>query len=164
MLVAPDSLDKAGWNLQADGPEFLRQVIEAVVAGGGIDGRRMYLFGHSAGGHQALDIALLESEYFAAAAVHAGVLTDPGMILPRADRKIPLAMWNGTADQIVPIDMARSTLALLKARGFPAALTEMPGHTHDYYGSAGQVNAAAWQMLKTEKLDADPKFKTYQFK
>ena len=34
----------------------------------------MYLFGHSAGAGQALYLSLLESEYFAATAVHAGAL------------------------------------------------------------------------------------------
>jgi hypothetical protein len=70
-------------------------------------------------------------------------------------------MWNGLDDTIVPIAAARSTLNTLKAGGFPAALTEIPAHTHDYYGLAGQVNKEAWQMLKGVSLPADPKFKSY---
>lgn len=164
MLVAPDSLNRAGWSTATDGPDFLRQIIEDVTKGGGIDTRRMYLFGHSAGGHHALDMALLESEYFAAVAVHAGVLLEPGAILPRADRKIPVWMWNGTNDQAVPIEAARSTETTLKSAGFPAALKVIPGHTHDYYNVARQVNDEVWEALKGVGLAADPKYKSYTIK
>jgi poly(3-hydroxybutyrate) depolymerase len=161
VLVAPDSLNQAGWSIGTDGPDFFHQIIEEVGATGSVDPRRMYIFGHSAGGHHAMDLALLESEYFAAAAVHAGVLMEPGAIIPRAERKIPVGMWNGIEDRTVPIEAARSTLNTLKKSGFPVVLTEMPRHTHDYYESAAKVNAEAWEMLKTTKLSADPKFKSY---
>ncbi len=39
-----------------------------------INPRRVYLFGHSAGAIFALHMSLMESQYFAAAAVHAGAL------------------------------------------------------------------------------------------
>jgi poly(3-hydroxybutyrate) depolymerase len=164
VLVAPNSLNPAGWNLATDGPDFLRQIIEEVTARGGVDGRRMYIFGHSAGGHHGIDIGLLESEYFAAVAVHAGVLMEPGAILPRADRKIPVSLWNGLDDRIVPIEGARSTLNTLKTAGFPVLLTEIPRHTHDYYESAGWLNKDVWQALKDSKLAADPKFKSYSIR
>lgn len=164
VLVAPDALNRAGWSTATDGPDFVRQIIEEVTAAGGIDKRRMYIFGHSAGGHHAIDLGLLESEYFAAVAVHAGVLIEPGAILPMADRKIPVSMWNGVDDSIVPVAAARSTLKTLTTAGFPAALTEIPAHTHDYYSLAGQVNKDAWQALKTATLPSDPKFKSYSIR
>jgi poly(3-hydroxybutyrate) depolymerase len=164
VLVAPDAFNRAGWSTATDGPDFMRQIIDEVTVGGGIDKRRMYIFGHSAGGHHAIDLGLLESEYFAAVAVHAGVLIEPGAILPMADRKIPVSMWNGLDDPTVPIAAARSTLKTLTAGGFPASLVEIPAHTHDYYGLAGQVNKEAWQMLKTVTLPADPKFKSYSIR
>lgn len=160
VLVAPDSFDRAGWSTATDGPDFVHRIIDEVIAGGGVDPRRMYIFGHSAGGHHAVDLALLESEYFAAAAVHAGVLADPA-ILSRADRKIPIAMWHGINDPVVPIARARFTLNALTTAEFPASLKEMAFHTHDYYGSAGQINKEAWELLKATRLPADPKFKSY---
>ena len=39
-----------------------------------INPRRVYLFGHSAGASFALHMSLMESQYFAAAAIHAGAL------------------------------------------------------------------------------------------
>ena len=51
---------------------------------------------------------------------------------------------------------------MLNAHGFKARLTEIKGHTHDYYGSAGDINKDAWAFLKDHKLAADPKFQQYQ--
>src|SRR5438876_1634567 len=49
ILAGPNSSDSAHWNSPLDGPLFLRNVIEDVAAKYPIDGRRVYLFGHSAG-------------------------------------------------------------------------------------------------------------------
>ena len=55
---------------------------------------------HSAGAVQALYLSLLESEYFAATAVHAGALDlGAGQFMDRAQRKIPIAIFVGTNDQ-----------------------------------------------------------------
>ena len=160
-LVAPDAFGE-GWSLAKDGPAFLREVVEAIRSDGPIDGRRMYLFGHSAGGHHAIDVALLESEYFAAAAVHAGALIhDSELMTSQAERKIPIAMWNGIEDRIVPIQAVRQTRDFLTSRGFDVKLTEMPRHTHDYYGQAPEINKAAWAFLKAHRLEAEPKYKPY---
>jgi poly(3-hydroxybutyrate) depolymerase len=161
-LVAPNATVKEEWNTGRDGPNFLRDLIETMRATGRIDGRRMYLFGHSAGGHHSIDMGLLESEYFAAVAVHAGALThDQEFMTGQADRKIPLAMWNGTNDRMVPIEAVRQVRDYLVKKGFDVKLTEMPNHTHDYYGSASEINKAAWQFLKAHQLSADPKYKEY---
>lgn len=161
-LVAPDAQVRQGWSIGTDGPALLHALVEALRAGGRIDGRRMYLFGHSAGGHHAIDIALLESEYFAAVAVHAGALThDPDVLTAQADRKIPIAMWNGTDDRVVALPAVRQVRDYLAGRGFDVTLTEMPRHTHDYYGSASQINKAVWEFLKSHPLQADPKYKEY---
>ena len=164
-LVAPDAFVRQGWMVARDGPAFVHELVETIRAGGRIDGRRMYLFGHSSGGHHAIDLGLLESEYFAAVAVHAGALThDHDMMTAQADRKIPIAMWNGTDDRIVPVQVVRQVRDLLKGKGFDVTLTEMPRHTHDYYGRASDINKAAWQFLKAHTLAANPKYKEYQIK
>jgi len=165
VLIAPDSLDRVSWNTAEDGPDFLKLVVDAAAAAGGIDQRRVYVFGHSAGGHHAIDMALLESEYFAAAAVHAGALTfqEPDLLIQLADRKIPILIWSGTDDRVVPIDVVKRTEALLSKSGFPVTLTQMPKHTHDYYGVAGPVNEQVWKALKPHALTSDPKFKKHTF-
>ena len=75
-----------------------------------------------------------------------------------------MAIWIGTKDQMVPIKMVRDTLAVLTARGFPAKVFEIPGHTHSYAERAAEVTAAAWEFLRGGTLPADPKFYRYPFK
>lgn len=163
ILAGPDSLDSVHWNSPADGPVFLRDLVESLKARLPIDGRRVYLFGHSAGAGFALQMAALESEYFAAAAIHAGAL-DPDFfsVFDYAVRKIPYAIWIGTRDAFFPLNQVRATRDALKTRGFPVEYTEIPGHTHDYYGSSSEINKGAWEFLRKQSLPADPKYKEYQ--
>src|SRR5882724_9178051 len=78
IVVGPDATDRRGWQVPADGPAFLYFLIEAVKAKHAIDGRRVYLFGHSAGAGFALVMGLMESEYFAGVAVHSAALQHQG--------------------------------------------------------------------------------------
>ena len=74
----PDAENRQGWSVPGDGPEplcslvdHLRQTVPVINA------RRMYLFGHSAGAVFVLHMAMLESDYFAAGALHAGAWRSP---------------------------------------------------------------------------------------
>jgi hypothetical protein len=61
----------------------------------------------------------------------------------------------------VPVEGVRLTRDFLVSRGFDVKLTEIPRHTHDYYGRSAEINQAAWAFLKSHRLDADPKYKPY---
>src|SRR5207247_2377500 len=94
LLAGPDALDRSAWQIPADAPDFIHDVVEAVREKYPVDARRIYLFGHSAGAGEGLCLALLESEYFAAVAVHAGALTESDYAFADlAKRKTPIAMW-----------------------------------------------------------------------
>lgn len=162
ILVAPDALDSRGWRVPEDGPDAIYDLVEIIRGTYQVDSRRIYLFGHSAGAIQGLQLAAMESQYFAAAAVHAGTM-DPKFypFLDRVPRKIPVAMWVGTNDSLFPVEAVRATRDALNSRGFPAELTEIRGHTHDYYGRASEINNAAWSFLKEHHLDQDPAYQRY---
>ena len=164
-LLAPNSFS-AGWVLlKGDGPDFFQALIETVKKDVAIDVRRVYLFGHSSGGHQALALGPLEAEYFAAVAVHAGVLNpSEAKLVQQARRKIPIGMWHGTADDIVPLRMGRETRDMFKSLDFPVSLTEITSHTHDYYSRSKTINAEVWNFLKAHALSADPVYRPYTFK
>ena len=164
-LVAPKSLAE-GWALvQGDGPDFFQALVEAVKKDAAIDARRVYLFGHSSGGHQALALGPLESEYFAAVAVHAGALNPSEKVfLQQARRKIPVAMWHGMADDVVPLRAARNTRDLFKSLEFPVTLNEITSHTHNYDSRSTRINAEAWAFLKTHSLTTDPVYRQYNFR
>lgn len=163
ILAGPDAAGSAGWSTSADGPSVLRDLVEALKSKYPVNSRRVYLFGHSAGAVHAIDLALLESEYFAAMAIHAGGFRDKKEfdVISRARRKIPLAIWIGTQDQYFPLSSVRATRDALVAGGFTVEMTEMQGHDHWYYDLAPRINEAAWQFLKKYELPAEPHYEDY---
>jgi poly(3-hydroxybutyrate) depolymerase len=164
VVVGPDAVEPAHWSLGVDGPDFMSNLVDLIAGQYPVNRRRVYLFGHSAGGGMTLMLAPLESQYFAAAAAHAGGLFPENYrMVERADRKIPIAVWSGTADRTVPIEFVRATRDGFKARGLPLELTEIKGHTHWYYDRANEINQHVWEFLKKHELAEDPVFTKYEF-
>jgi dienelactone hydrolase len=108
-------------------------------------------------------MGVLESEYFAAVAVHAGVLNE-GMfpLIERAPRKIPMAIWVGDSDPLFPVRVVQATQESLNKHGFDAQLTVIGTHTHWYYDRAPEINAKVWAFLQRQRLDGEPKYQRYQ--
>ncbi len=164
IIAGPDSQDTRGWGSPPDGPDYLHDLVEELKGKYPVNPRRVYLFGHSAGASFALEMSLLESQYFAATAIHAGALlpADNGMI-DLAKRKIPIFIQVGDSDQFFPLKLVRATRDALNAKGFSVALTEMPGHDHWYYDLAPSINKSAWEFLQKHELEADPRYDKYKF-
>src|ERR1044072_2260429 len=76
IIAGPDATNLRGWGSPQDGPDFLRDLVEELKSKYPINPRRGYLFGHSAGATFALYMSLMESQYFAATAIHAGALSN----------------------------------------------------------------------------------------
>ncbi len=163
VLVGPDATNREVWNIDDDGPAFLHDLVEETRRDLPIDGRRIYLFGHSAGAVFALTMASLESEYFAAAVAHAGVLQiQYHSVFGYATRKTPILLVVGSRDPLFPVSNVEATRDALVARGFPAELHEIPNHTHDYYGRSPEINRRAWDFLSRHALAQEPKYKQYR--
>lgn len=164
-IAAPNALAEGWALLQGDGPDYFHALVEAIKKGAAIDGRRVYLFGHSSGGHQALALGPLESEYFAAVAVLAGALNPTERVFLReARRKIPIGMWHGKVDRIVAIQIGRDTRDMFKALEFPVTFNEIDSHGHDYFSRSKRINDEVWAFLKAHALTADPIYRPYTFK
>lgn len=162
ILAGPDATVRDGWNMRHDGPLLLRHLLEALKPKVPYDPRRVYVFGHSAGAIHGLALGLLESEYFAAVAAHAGVV-QPDFVpfIERAPRKIPIAIWVGTNDRLFPLTPVRATRDTLNHHGFNAELTEINGHTHDYYSRSGDINKSVWTFFRDKRLEKDPQYQDY---
>jgi poly(3-hydroxybutyrate) depolymerase len=164
IIVGPDSSDLRSWRIPEDAPDFLYELIESLKVKYKIDGRRVYLFGHSAGAVVALYLSLMESEYFAATAVHAGAFNSvEGSFIERTKRKIPISIFVGTNDAFFPLPVVRETHKALNTRGFDAQLKEIKGHTHNYYDRSAEINKSVWSFLNAHQLPAEPKYERYQF-
>lgn len=165
ILAGPDSQGSRSWSMAEDGPDFIHEFVEMLKARFPINPRRVYLFGHSAGAEHALYLSLLESEYFAATAVHAGALgADADPFIDRARRKIPMAIFVGTNDEYFPLSVVRATRDALNDQGFKCELTEIKDHTHWYYDRASEINRSVWQFLKVQLLDREPKYQPHEFR
>jgi predicted esterase len=163
VVAGPDSRDPQGWRTPDDGPDFIRDLVEALRAKYPLDPRRVYLFGHSAGAVFALNLAMMESEYFAAAAVHAGAWREGREfgVLEHAKRKTPLAIIVGDRDAFFPVGAVRATESALKGRGHEIEVKVVKGHDHRYYDRATEINRDAWDFLKGRALGADPKYEEH---
>jgi len=165
IIAGPDARDTAGWQIPGDGPEFIHDLVEALRAKYPINPRRIYLFGHSAGAVFALNLSMMESEYFAATAIHAGswrTEKEPD-VMNYAKRKTPMAIIVGDRDAYFPLQSVKATEATLKERGFPIEVTVMKGHDHWYYDLAPQINRNLWDFLKRYELNEDPRYEAYNF-
>ncbi|HEV7714996.1 MAG TPA: PHB depolymerase family esterase [Steroidobacteraceae bacterium] len=160
MLLAPNSKDGIYWRLKEDSPGFIRDAVESVAAAHPLDRRRVYLFGQSGGAVYALTLGMLESEYFAAVAVHAGSWREPANydVLKLAQRKIPVAIFVGDSDPFFSVKSVRETEDAMRGAGHPVSVTVLPRHQHSLTPVAPQVTAAAWQFLKDTALSGEPRY------
>jgi len=164
IIVGPDSSNIRGWAAPQDGPDFLRELVEELKTKYPINPRRVYLFGHSAGAIFALEISLMESQYFAATAIHAGALgPDDSDLIDIAKRKIPIFIQVGDRDPGFPLKAVRATRDALNEKGFAVELTELPNHDHWYYDLAPKINRTAWDFLKKYELESDPIYRKFNF-
>ncbi|MDQ3743049.1 MAG: alpha/beta fold hydrolase [Acidobacteriota bacterium] len=165
IIAGPDASGAQGWRTPEDGPEFIRDLVEALRAKYPVNPRRVYLFGHSAGAVFAINLSMMESEYFAATAVHAGSWReeDEFSLADYAKRRTPLAIFVGDRDPFFPLSSVRATEAALKGRGFTVEVTVMKGHDHWYYDLAPEINRNAWAFLKRYELNAEPAYAAYEY-
>ena len=130
-----------------------RCIVEDAEKQSSIDLHRIYLFGHSAGGYLAYDGATLDSQYYAAAAIHGMEINpDYAWIVEKAKRKTPIAIYIGDHDEFFSVARVRKTRDLLVNAGFPVHYIELKKHGHDYYYLSDQINQDAWQFLKDKQL------------
>lgn len=154
IVVGPDAFDASGWRMPEDGPEFIYELAEMLIKKYSIDTNRIYLFGHSAGAVMALNLAMFESTYFAAVAVHAGSWRSDRefTFLSAATRKIPIKIIVGDRDSFFSVDSVNKTAEALKSEGFAIDVSILKNHTHWYYDIAGEINRDSWQFLKQHEL------------
>lgn len=113
-----------GWVFGSDTQVFSKALQDARGAFN-LDQKRFYLWGFSAGGHFVHSLGLSNSQYFAAYAVSAGVVTQA----VQAQRAIPVSIHIGLQDPLLPY--AQNDHQQLLNRGHPVDYHEFSGgHTY----------------------------------
>ncbi len=118
-----------------------------------VDRRRLYVFDYSAGGYFAYDAALLNSEYFAAGGVFAGIIQpEYDGIARQATRRTGIAVYIGDRDQFFSVAQARRTRDVLQANHVDVRYVELPNQDHNYGAAASFVNADVWRFFSAHVL------------
>lgn len=135
------------------------------------DRERTYLTGLSMGGYGTWELALMEPQRFAALVPICGALLppreerlnlfvtplagefDPYATLARRLRHLPIWIFHGAKDDVVPPDDDRRTYAALQAAGAAVRYTEFPEATHNSWDAA-YATPELWPWLFAQRRSA----------
>lgn len=158
-VVAPQA---AGlWNA-----EHLKKIKALIKGLPSVDMDRIYVMGHSMGGHGTYIFIQLDPGYFAAAAPSAGSgrRTSGKFINPATIKDLPIWAFHGDKDGICPIAKDQEVLAEMKKLGGTMKLTTWAGDSHAVSGKmiVGAENGTT--ETSGDRCDKEPDFMTWLFK
>jgi predicted peptidase len=112
--------------------DFALEALERTVVEYGGDRQRVYLTGQSMGARGAMLLAARQPERFAAVLALSGRHTDKSVV--ERLKRMPLWVWHGDADPVVPVAESRSLVEQLKNAGSSTVrYTELSGLGHDIF-------------------------------
>lgn len=158
-VLAPQA--KELWNKQ-----HLDNIKDIVKKLPGVDMKRIYILGHSMGGHGSFIMIQLDPKYFAAAAPSAGSglkRTEP-FIKAALIKDIPIWAFHGDKDGTCPYEKIKKVFEEVKKLGGNMKLTSWKGDRHAVSGKfiPGAENGTTEFSSKTCEREAD--FLTWLFK
>jgi predicted peptidase len=130
------------------------------------DPTRQYLTGLSMGGNGAWSLAYAHPDRFAAALVICGFINggrqfptflpadaiDPPALLAGRIQKLPLWVYHGDADNVVPVAGAREIVDRLRQAGSAVKYTELPGVGHNSWDAAYRsAEVATWLFAQRKQ-------------
>lgn len=126
VLVAPQCPDGEWWST-----ESLLALIEEVRATERIDARRVYVTGLSMGGFGTFELVATRPDLFAAALPICGGLRAEREPAIAAAKDLPMRVFHGADDTVVPPESSVRLVERLRAVGADVELTLYPGVAHD---------------------------------
>jgi predicted peptidase len=123
IVVSPQCPPNTGWQ-----PMELNLLLDRILAGYRVDADRVYLTGLSMGGFGTWDWACQNADRFAAIAPMCGG-GNPSLV--RRIKNLPIWVFHGDADPVVPIAKSEEMVAALQKEGADVKFTHYPGVGHD---------------------------------
>ena len=112
---------------------LLNELLQNIAKDNKVDSKRVYIMGLSMGGFGTLEMLYLYPNTFAAAVpICGGHLTDLANVYAK---KVPIWLFHGAKDSVVPVDFSRDLYAKLKELGAEVKYTEFPEANHDSWTS-----------------------------
>jgi predicted peptidase len=130
VLVLPQCPPEREWSGEV--ADFALQALERTVIEYGGDRKRVYLTGQSMGAQGVVQLAVKYPERFAAVVAVSGRYTGRSGV--EKLKGLPLWMWHGDADPVVPVSESRSLVEALRSAGSTSVrYTELSGLGHDIF-------------------------------
>lgn len=146
IIIAPFG---SGDDLRAPGTAAkIYDALDAVEGALAIDHRRVFLAGDSLGGYAAFDVATVRPDaWFAILAIRSTMDASDQDAVRRQLRGKAVYVVAGSADNIVPVDDVRKSVAWFRSAALAATYYEVPGAGHDLAALAPFVSRAWGEML-----------------
>lgn len=152
VVVIPQAPDDTEWTDPADADMAMAALEKSVKEFHG-DRKRLYLTGLSMGGYGSWQLAVDHPDTFAAAAIICGGVTalsderalyvhgvpqgdDPFTWVAKKIGKLPVWIFHGGDDNVVPTEQSRKMNAALVKRGAEVKYSEFPGVNHGSWEKA----------------------------
>jgi predicted peptidase len=157
-VVAPQVAEL--WNA-----EHLKKIKALIKGLPSVDMDRIYIMGHSMGGHGTYIFIQLDPGYFAAAAPSAGsgLKTSEEFIDPAKIKNLPIWAFHGDKDGVCPIARDQQVLAEMKKLGGNMKLTTWAGDKLAVSGKiivGGDIGSTEFSR---DRCDKEPDFMTWLF-
>ena len=138
ILVSPQCPEDQRWST-----DVLDMLLDEMAARYRVDSSRIYVTGLSMGGQGTWDLAIAYPDRFAAIAPICGKV-DPGDAAKLKD--IPIWVFHGAKDDVVPPEMSENMVNALKAMGSDVKFTLYPDAGHDSWTETYE-NPEFWEWL-----------------
>lgn len=125
-ILAPQCLENENWDI-----ESIHQLILKIQKENNIDGSRIYLTGLSSGGWATWNLAISYPEVFAAIVPISGFVDLIPMDYICKIKTMPIQIFHGLLDDVVPVDYAISAYKALKSCDANVKLTIFDDSNHD---------------------------------
>lgn len=166
IVVFPIAPEESRW---LDAPaESAMRALDRTIDEFHVDRRRVYVTGLSMGGYGAIHLALAHPDRFAAMVVVCGGLLphpattavlqspltaggdDPYVVAAQALKQIPIWLFHGADDPVIPADESRRLAEALRSAGADVHYTEYPATGHNSWDKA-YADRAMWTWLFAQR-------------
>lgn len=127
LILVPQHLEaKKMWNIYG-----VKQILDSVVKNNRIDSKKIYVSGLSRGGIAAYNLAIEYPETFAAMAIVCSMAPTP--YAHWMNKKMPIRVYHGEKDQVIPVSEAEEMVARLKKMNYHVEFTKYKNKGHDIW-------------------------------
>jgi predicted peptidase len=147
-ILAPQCLENENWDI-----ESIHQLILKVQREYSVDANRIYLTGLSSGGWATWNLAISHPELFAAIVPISGFVDLIQMDYICKIKTIPVQIFHGLLDDVVPVDYAISVYKALKSCDANVKLTIFDDSGHDSWSRVyDNQEIYNWMFQQTKNL------------